>query len=102
MLSFLVHFDPNGRVLGLNEFPKEDRPPVLLPFASYHLMILLGLAFIALGAAGSGSWLEEKLLDEPRLPQAAHPRRPPPLSSPTSSAGSRPRSAASPGPSTKC
>jgi cytochrome d ubiquinol oxidase subunit I len=52
MLSLLVHFDPNGRVLGLDEFPKEDRPPVLLPFATYHAMILFGLVFIALGVAG--------------------------------------------------
>ena len=62
MLSFLVHFDPDGRVLGLNEFPKEDRPPVLLPFASYHLMILLGLAFIALGAAGWALAAKKRLL----------------------------------------
>ncbi|MCK7479377.1 MAG: cytochrome ubiquinol oxidase subunit I [Candidatus Moduliflexus flocculans] len=32
-----------------NEFPKEERPPVLIPFASYHVMILLGLGFIAHG-----------------------------------------------------
>jgi len=58
MLSFLVSFDPNSRVLGLDEFPKEDRPPVLLPFASYHVMILLGLGFIALGAWGL--WLQAR------------------------------------------
>ncbi len=58
MLSFLVHFDPNGRVLGLDEFPKEERPPVLLPFASYHVMILLGLGFIAMGAWGL--WLQAR------------------------------------------
>jgi cytochrome d ubiquinol oxidase subunit I len=58
MLSFLVHFDPNGRVLGLDEFPKKERPPVLLPFASYHVMILLGLGFIAMGAWGV--WLQAR------------------------------------------
>jgi cytochrome d ubiquinol oxidase subunit I len=52
MLSFLVHFDPNGRVLGLNDFPGDERPPVLLPFVGYHLMILFGLVFIGLGAWG--------------------------------------------------
>jgi len=52
MLSLLVHFDPNGRVLGLDEFPKDERPPVLLPFAGYHLMILCGAAFVLLGLAG--------------------------------------------------
>jgi cytochrome d ubiquinol oxidase subunit I len=55
MLSLLVHFDPNGRVLGLDEFPEDERPPVLLPFASYHLMILFGVVFIVLGAWGA--WL---------------------------------------------
>ncbi|OGD14389.1 MAG: cytochrome D ubiquinol oxidase subunit I [Candidatus Aminicenantes bacterium RBG_16_66_30] len=58
MLSLLVHFDPNGRVLGLDEFPKEDRPPVLLPFATYHAMILFGLVFIALAVAGV--WLQAR------------------------------------------
>jgi cytochrome d ubiquinol oxidase subunit I len=61
MLSLLVHFDPNGRVLGLDEFPKEDRPPVLLPFATYHAMILLGLVFIAMGAWGIRLQARKKL-----------------------------------------
>jgi len=45
-LSFLIHFDPNARILGLNEFPDDEKPRVLIPFASYHLMILFGLIFI--------------------------------------------------------
>jgi cytochrome d ubiquinol oxidase subunit I len=61
MLSLLVHFDPNGRVLGLSEFPKEDRPPVLLPFAGYHIMILLGLVFILMAVAGIRLLLKKKL-----------------------------------------
>jgi cytochrome d ubiquinol oxidase subunit I len=55
LLSFLVDFDPNSEVKGLNEFPEEERPPVFLPFASYHLMILFGLYFIFIG--GAGAWL---------------------------------------------
>jgi cytochrome d ubiquinol oxidase subunit I len=58
MLSLLARFDPDGRILGLNEFPEADRPPVLVPFASYHLMILFGLAFVALGA--QGVWLQAR------------------------------------------
>ncbi len=58
MLSLLVYLDPGGRVLGLNEFPKDERPPVFLPFAGYHLMILLGLLFILMGAAGV--WLQAR------------------------------------------
>jgi cytochrome d ubiquinol oxidase subunit I len=58
MLSLLVHLDPGGRVLGLEEFPKDERPPVFLPFAGYHLMILFGVAFILMGAAGV--WLQAR------------------------------------------
>lgn len=46
LLSLLVHFDPNAEIKGLNEFPKDERPPVFLPFTSYHLMILFGLIFV--------------------------------------------------------
>ncbi len=52
MLSFLVDFDPEAEVQGLSDFPEDERPPVLLPFASYHLMILLGLLFILMGVVG--------------------------------------------------
>jgi cytochrome bd ubiquinol oxidase subunit I len=58
MLSMLVYLDPDGRVLGLNEFPKDERPPVFLPFVGYHLMILFGLLFILMGAAGA--WLQAR------------------------------------------
>ncbi|MCJ7682090.1 MAG: cytochrome ubiquinol oxidase subunit I, partial [Candidatus Aminicenantes bacterium] len=51
-LSFLIHFDPNARVLGLNEFPKDEWPPVFLTFTSYHIMILLGMWFILLALLG--------------------------------------------------
>ncbi len=47
MLSFLIDFDPNGEVMGLNAFAPEDRPPVQIPFQSYHLMVALGMYFIA-------------------------------------------------------
>jgi cytochrome d ubiquinol oxidase subunit I len=66
MLSLLVHFDPNGRVLGLNEFPEDERPPVFLPFATYHVMILLGVAFIALALAGLWLLLKKRLATSPR------------------------------------
>jgi cytochrome d ubiquinol oxidase subunit I len=61
MLSMLVHLDPDGTVLGLDEFPKDERPPVLLPFAGYHLMILLGLVFILTGAWGVWLLARKKL-----------------------------------------
>jgi cytochrome d ubiquinol oxidase subunit I len=52
LLSLLIHFDPQAEVIGLNEFPEEERPPVFLPFMSYHIMILLGMLFILISVIG--------------------------------------------------
>jgi cytochrome d ubiquinol oxidase subunit I len=52
-LSFLVHEDFDAPVVGLDRFRPEDRPPVLLSFASYHIMISLGMAFIGLTVLAS-------------------------------------------------
>jgi len=60
MLSWLIYFDPAAPVKGLNDFPAAERPPVFLPFMSYHLMILLGLAFIGLALAGLPLWLRKR------------------------------------------
>ncbi len=46
-LSILAHGDSNRVVTGLKEFPKEDRPPVILPFFGFHFMVLIGFAFVA-------------------------------------------------------
>jgi cytochrome d ubiquinol oxidase subunit I len=61
MLSFLIHFDPNARVTGLDEFPPDEHPPVLLPFASYHIMTLLGLIFIVLSLFGLAGLLRNRI-----------------------------------------
>jgi cytochrome d ubiquinol oxidase subunit I len=60
-LSLLVGMNTDTMVRGLNEFPKDERPPVFVPFASYHLMILFGLLFIGLAAAGAVYLVRKKL-----------------------------------------
>lgn len=54
-LSFLYNFDFNSEIKGLKDYPKEEWPPVNLVFQSYHLMVGLGMLFIALGLVGA--WL---------------------------------------------
>jgi cytochrome bd ubiquinol oxidase subunit I len=51
-LSFLVHDDFNASVPGLDQFRDEDKPPIKVPFISYHLMAGLGGAFIGLTLLG--------------------------------------------------
>jgi cytochrome d ubiquinol oxidase subunit I len=43
-----MHDDFDEPVVGLDRFRRSDRPPVLFSFASYHIMIGLGLLFILL------------------------------------------------------
>jgi len=53
LLSFLVHHDFAKPVTGLDAFPREDWPPVNLSFQTYHLMVALGMFFIAITALGA-------------------------------------------------
>lgn len=56
MLSFLISGDFNRPVTGLNAFAPEDRPPVNIVFQSYHLMVAIGFALIAIGLLGLFLW----------------------------------------------
>ncbi len=48
MLSYLIYGDASSEVKGLNEFPREDWPPVTMVFQTYHLMVALGMFFIGI------------------------------------------------------
>ncbi len=63
MLSFLLYFDASKPVTGLNEFAKEDRPPVNLVFQTYHIMIAIGMFFIAFTLFGVFLLWRGKLFD---------------------------------------
>ena len=52
-LSFMVHDRFDAELLGLDRFRPEHRPPLGLSFASYHVMVALGLAFIGLTLVAS-------------------------------------------------
>ncbi len=47
-LSFLVHFRADAPVPGLDRFPEDEQPPVVIPFITYHVMVGLGMFFIAI------------------------------------------------------
>ncbi len=56
MLSYLIGFDTNTKVTGLNSFKEEDRPPVNIVFQSYHLMVTIGFALIGISLLGVFFW----------------------------------------------
>jgi cytochrome d ubiquinol oxidase subunit I len=60
LLSFLVHDNFHEPVIGLKDFPKEDRPPVTPVFWSFRVMIGLGMLFIVLASLG---WLWQNKLE---------------------------------------
>ncbi len=61
LLSLLVHFDPSKPVTGLDKFAEKDWPPIVIPFAAFHLMVGLGGYFIAVTSLALFLWWRKKL-----------------------------------------
>lgn len=64
MLSYLIGFDTDTKVTGLNSFKEEDRPPVNIVFQAYHLMIAIGMALIVLSLLGVYLWARGTLFKQ--------------------------------------
>jgi len=62
LLSILVDQSPQGTVTGLETFPEADWAPVNLVFQVYHLMINLGMLFVAIGAVATVLFLWRRRL----------------------------------------
>jgi len=63
LLSFLSFKDFNAEVRGLKEFPKDERPPVLLTSMAFKIMVGLGSFFCLITLIG---WfLRDRLSDYP-------------------------------------
>lgn len=56
LLSFMVYNDPRKPVPGMDQIPEGERPPVWLPFQTFHLMVGLGTIMIGVAAIGCLSW----------------------------------------------
>jgi cytochrome d ubiquinol oxidase subunit I len=61
LLSLLGHHDISAEVKGLRDFPRDERPPVLITFIAFRVMIGLGILFIILTA--TGFLLRKNLID---------------------------------------
>jgi cytochrome d ubiquinol oxidase subunit I len=51
-LSFLVHGNASAPVVGLRAFPPDKRPPINVVFQTYHGMVAIGMALIAIALLG--------------------------------------------------
>ena len=64
-LSFLGHGDVNAEIRGLNDFPRDERPPVLLTFLAFRGMVALGTYFILITIYAF--FRRKKLMESPLL-----------------------------------
>ncbi|MCR5183646.1 MAG: cytochrome ubiquinol oxidase subunit I [Opitutales bacterium] len=55
--------DPENPILGLNDVPAENRPPVQLTFQSFHMMVYCGGAMALLLALGFWLWWRGRLFE---------------------------------------
>ncbi len=63
-LSIITTRTLTGQVKGLREFPPEDRPPILLPFYGFRLMILIGTCSFLLMLWTLWAWHKKRLAPE--------------------------------------
>jgi cytochrome d ubiquinol oxidase subunit I len=67
MLSLLAHWDPNATVLGLEEVPADERPPVNPVHLSFQVMVACGFFLLALGLWAAVAWRRRRELPRSRL-----------------------------------
>ena len=70
LLSILAHGAPKSVVIGLNEFPPDQRPPVAIVHMAFQVMVACGVAMMLIAVWGAlrflwwitrnKSWLESK------------------------------------------
>ncbi len=48
VLSLLTTHTTTGRIQGLRDFPRQDRPPVVIPYYAFRIMVAIGTALFLL------------------------------------------------------
>jgi len=67
LLSWLALGDANAPLKGINEFPRENIPPLFLTFVSYHNMVILGMYFILILAISAFKIYKKTLWESKKL-----------------------------------
>jgi cytochrome bd ubiquinol oxidase subunit I len=68
-LSLLITRSFTGQVKGLRDFPREDQPPIVLPFYSFRIMLGIGFAMFGLMLWTLWVWYKKRLTAELLPPQ---------------------------------
>lgn len=64
-LSLLVTHSMEGQITGLKEFPREDRPNVLVTFFTFRVMVGIGFLFFFVMLWAAWLWWRGRLYDHP-------------------------------------
>jgi cytochrome d ubiquinol oxidase subunit I len=63
-LSLLITHSLTGQVKGLKDFPREDQPPIVLPFYSFRIMLGIGFSMVELMLWTLWTWYKKRLTAE--------------------------------------
>ncbi|MBI5755418.1 MAG: cytochrome ubiquinol oxidase subunit I [Nitrospirae bacterium] len=61
LLSLITFGDVDATIQGINEFPADEIPPLILPFIAFRMMVFLGLYFILIMAIGTTQLYRKRL-----------------------------------------
>jgi cytochrome d ubiquinol oxidase subunit I len=67
VLSYLIYGDFRATVVGLNDIPEDEHPPVEIVYYAYHIMVGLGTMFIALFATAAFLLWRGRLFTSPGM-----------------------------------
>jgi cytochrome d ubiquinol oxidase subunit I len=59
--SFIASGTWDSREVGLESFPEQDRPPVVIPFFTFRIMVGMGLIMLAISWFGLFLWWRRSL-----------------------------------------
>lgn len=97
--SLIGSMSLTSKEIGIKSFARDARPPALIPFFAFRIMVGCGLLMLAIAWAGSWLTMSERILRARLFLWGSFSRFPSALS-PRSPAGLPPKSGDSPGPST--
>jgi cytochrome d ubiquinol oxidase subunit I len=60
LLSLMVYNDPTVPVPAMDQIPEDERPPVWLPFQTFHIMVGLGTIMIGVAGLACLAWYRGK------------------------------------------
>jgi len=65
-LSLLAEHDPNAEIMGLDQVPVDERPPVAVVRTAFQIMVAIGTALLALSVWFAVAWLRRRTLPRSR------------------------------------